>query len=261
MKTSIHLWRWIGYVALVTTGLLLTGFGYAVYTVVNPQASNISDRSVAASAEENRSDQEVHIVALGDSLTKGTGDSRGLGYVDRLRNKLANRMDKPVYRVNFAVNGYETTELLNDLRSRQGITAALKQADVIVLTIGGNDLFQAGDVPDPGTIRDRMPEAIRRLGLIMDELYNHAPEAAIYYLGLYNPFADLDSSGQTSLLVREWNNEVFKLTQSFDNIYLVPVFDLFARNGERLLSSDHYHPNGEGYERIADRLVQLWGGT
>lgn len=40
------------------------------------------------------------------------------------------------------------------------------------------------------------------------------------------------------------------------NMTLVPTFDLFQHKLGEYLSSDHFHPNGAGYQAIADRIVQ-----
>ncbi len=38
---------------------------------------------------------------------------------------------------------------------------------------------------------------------------------------------------------------------------MVPTYDLFRLNGRGYLADDHFHPNGKGYERIADRIVNI----
>jgi lysophospholipase L1-like esterase len=38
---------------------------------------------------------------------------------------------------------------------------------------------------------------------------------------------------------------------------LVPTYDLFELNANKYLYSDHFHPNQDGYERIAERIVQI----
>jgi lysophospholipase L1-like esterase len=43
---------------------------------------------------------------------------------------------------------------------------------------------------------------------------------------------------------------------SFDNVHVVPTFDLFQGRADRL-AADRFHPNREGYAAIAARAIQL----
>ncbi|UJF36104.1 SGNH/GDSL hydrolase family protein [Paenibacillus hexagrammi] len=58
--------------------------------------------------------------------------------------------------------------------------------------------------------------------------------------------------------MQDWNDRVFTYTNRYSNMVLVPTYDLFEQNLLKYISSaDHFHPNGDGYERIADRIVQI----
>ncbi|MNJ00389.1 hypothetical protein D3C73_1597010 [compost metagenome] len=46
---------------------------------------------------------------------------------------------------------------------------------------------------------------------------------------------------------------------SIDGGLVVPTFDLFTLQAGRYLSGDHFHPNGTGYQAIAERIVQRIG--
>jgi lysophospholipase L1-like esterase len=59
-----------------------------------------------------------------------------------------------------------------------------------------------------------------------------------------------------SLEVQEWNEQAYALIHSYPNMTLVPTFDLFERTLSRYISSDHFHPNHDGYTQIAIRIVQ-----
>ncbi|MGO4274197.1 lipase, partial [Paenibacillus sp. TAF58] len=76
--------------------------------------------------------------------------------------------------------------------------------------------------------------------------------------GLYHPFLELDPKKEGSLIVQRWNNSVFEMMNRYPHMAIVPTYDLFEQNLIKYLSSaDHFHPNGDGYERIADRIVQI----
>ncbi|WP_420872094.1 SGNH/GDSL hydrolase family protein [Cohnella rhizosphaerae] len=57
-------------------------------------------------------------------------------------------------------------------------------------------------------------------------------------------------------ILTEWNGYAAKLAEADGNIVVVPTVDLFKSQSARYLSSDHFHPNGAGYARIALRVAQ-----
>ncbi|WP_199614854.1 GDSL-type esterase/lipase family protein [Paenibacillus alkalitolerans] len=251
------LWRAVGIVSAVCTVVLLFGFGYAVRTVMYPQGGNLE--SVAdAPKPPDRQLERLNIVAIGDSLTAGTGDETGKGYVTGMKELLDERLDVPVYVLgNFAQNGYTTSQVLAEIESRKGIRESIGQADVIVMTAGGNDLFRLGDEVDLEAIRDRFPDALTNIREILVKIKEINNNAKVYYIGLYNPFIELPQFKEASLTVQDWNTEVFRLAERMEGVTFVPTFDLFENGVSRFLSSDDYHPNGEGYARIAQRLAML----
>ena len=84
------------------------------------------------------------IVALGDSDTTGAGDSTGLGWVGRYARLLRQKLGLRVTVRNLAQEGLTTSQLLAKVRSDPGTRAALEEAQIILLGIGGADL-NAGD--------------------------------------------------------------------------------------------------------------------
>jgi len=77
------------------------------------------------------------------------------------------------------------------------------------------------------------------------------------YVGLYNPFADLkDVKEAGDQAVANWNLNVLDTMNQYSGTIVIPTYDLFTSNLDRYLSGDHFHPNGDGYQRIAERIVQ-----
>ena len=256
--SSARIWRAIAFLSLIVFFTLATGFVYAVKTVVMPAHVETSK------PEEIETEQTdiikapgVTIVTLGDFLTKGTGDVSGRGYAGMVREWLSEQLDEPVYFIPFAVNGYRTDQLLQAIREQQGLVAALKQADLILMTIGGNDLFTFGEEVTVEKARQNMPATLNRLDAIFAELARINPRARILYLALYNPFIRLDPSGEASLFVQQFNYEVFRLSVPYNTITVVPTFDLFEPDPAPFLASDRFHPNEAGYARIAQRVTSL----
>ncbi|GFN30723.1 GDSL-type esterase/lipase family protein [Paenibacillus xylaniclasticus] len=276
MKRETLVWRTIGLISLISTLLFLCGFSIALKDILAPtDRSPFSVETEEETVKAGRLDdsQEIRITALGDSLTKGTGDSKGEGYVKQVLKLMEDKYKKPVILINnLAINGLRADQLNNKLATDQGVRLAVSEADIILMTIGGNDLFQyaqgAGD--EDGTQRSagqsgdlslielqaNMTEGVKRLQRTMELLNEINPTARVVYVGLYNPFYDVQDLRDGSLQVQDWNRQAYDVIHQYPNMRLVPTFDLFEANLSRYLSSDHFHPNHEGYAAIAERIVQ-----
>ncbi|CAG7611257.1 hypothetical protein PAESOLCIP111_01352 [Paenibacillus solanacearum] len=272
MISTKWLWRIVGVTALLSTLLCAFGFIYAVNQIMFPKPA--ASETPATPKPEQPSNQEaweakeqIRIVALGDSLTAGTGDLTGKGYVGQLRDKLEKQLGKPVFVYNnFAIPGFRTADLLKDWDAKQDIAASIGEADLVLLTIGGNDLFEGGadlfggqndDGFNPAAAAKRIPEALKRLEQIFDRVSAANPKAKILYVGLYHPFSDLDTNRVGGPIVQQWNTAAFEMANRRTNITVVPTYDLFELNLNKYLYSDHFHPNQYGYERMAQRIADV----
>lgn len=272
MKSSQLLWRAAGITALLATLLFLSGFVYAVQNILNPSG----DSSITAPSHEGLTEANpvldktrVQILGLGDSLTKGVGDPTGEGYIGKVERMIEDDSDKDVYVWNYAVSGSRTDQLLELITAENSeVRQSVQKADLVLLTIGGNDLFQLGlgqvDAANPDSAEIdfenaavRMPEAVDRLEKILSELAGLNPETRIIYLGLYHPFLNFDHDRLGSVLIQEWNSRAIELSNRYPNLTVVPTYDLFQTYLSKYLSDDHFHPNGEGYERMAERVMQV----
>ncbi|GGA01575.1 hypothetical protein GCM10008018_54830 [Paenibacillus marchantiophytorum] len=269
MRSTRYIWGAIGLTASISTIVFAVGFAYAANQIWFPKASGDLNIVTAAPKKETmiESRSKLQIVALGDSLTAGTGDNTGKGYVGRVREKLEKETGKPVFVLNnLAIPGYKSDQLLQDLMLKK-TQDALAQADIILLTIGGNDIFAGGEGLfsgenqtefNPEAAEKRLGPALLQMDKILKAINQANPKATVLYVGLYHPFLDLDPKKEGSLIVQRWNNRVFELTNQYPQMVIVPTYDLFEQNLIKYLSSaDHFHPNGDGYERIADRIVQI----
>ncbi len=237
--------------------LFAYGFVSGVNDVLNPKASNVIKKTDVV-AKEKKKTGTLQIVSLGDSLTRGVGDKEGIGYIGRMKEDLQKDYKQKVALTNLAVSGAKMPDLLKQMES-SGAQYSIKQADVIVLTIGGNDLFPGWESlgkidletyrPDTETFQNeakKIIEGIRKLNT----------DSPIFWLGLYNPFEDVEDLKGSSNIVVDWNASLEKLALNDKNVYITPTFDLFQNRGKDLLYSDHFHPNEVGYTYMADRLVQ-----
>lgn len=212
-----------------------------------------------AAAVQRQRAGTFHVVALGDSITHGTGDAadRGpaIGYVGRVVEALRRR-GLTVTLTNLAVPGDETGDLLRRLTPQA--LERVRDARLILVSAGGNDLSHtlrgagddARDEPEAA-----LAKAQERLREIVARLRGVNPTAPVRLVGLYNPFEVLaghEAEARAQLLA--WNHALEQATLPFQGVLVVPVADAFVDRPDRL-AGDRFHPGPRGHEVIAQRVL------
>lgn len=271
MKSSRMLWGSVSIIALLSTALFIFGFIYAVQDILSPPSlTGTEEIGKLQPGELAQQEGTIRVVSLGDSLTKGTGDESGKGYVGYVIDHLGKVSGNKVKLINnLAINGFHADELLYDVLNIKSQAYVISQADLILLTIGGNDLSQAvqkqngGSVDitaidhiDPNSLEKLLTQPKENTKKILKRIAEINPKARIVYVGLYNPFYDLDTSLKSNLVIEQWNSDLFDIVNDYPNMMLVPTQDLFQKQSNKYLAQDHFHPNQAGYERIAQRIIQ-----
>ncbi|MCP1126215.1 SGNH/GDSL hydrolase family protein [Bacillus sp. 3103sda1] len=245
------------FVTLASFCLFAYGFIAGVNDVLNPKVSKLTP-AVPKEAKGKQQKGTLQIVSLGDSLTRGVGDKEGIGYIGRMKNELQTKYKQKVALTNLAVSGAKMPDLLKQMES-SGAGYAIKKADVLVLTIGGNDLFPGWESLGNLDLTTYRPDTVtfqNNAKQILSKLRQLNPNSPIFWIGLYNPFEDVEELKGSSPIVIDWNASLEKIALDYPNVYVVPTFDMFQNRGKDLLYSDHFHPNETGYTFIADRLLQ-----
>ncbi|WP_018751313.1 GDSL-type esterase/lipase family protein [Paenibacillus sanguinis] len=263
MKSASRIWRLAGTASALSTLLLFGGFVYAVTDIANPSANHESSGVPPALEEHAAQARAWDMTAIGDSLAKGTGDDTGKGFARRSVELLQERGHKSQLINNLGINGLDTEKLLPMLDD-PGVRHALRQAGIIVLSIGGNDLFNGAErmassehIPTPEEIEEAVSANSEHFRKIVAELKEINKQALLVYVGLYNPFSDLEGIKETGNdAVARWNRMAQETLDEYAGTLAVPTYDLFTLDPTRYLASDHFHPNADGYQAIALRMVQ-----
>jgi lysophospholipase L1-like esterase len=196
----------------------------------------------------------LFVLAMGDSLTRGRGDTEAGGYVGRVA-ELLRTGNRQVAVENLGIDSLESSGLL-DLVAHPNVDALAARADLILISIGGNDLSHS-----LGRVRSGPEEALalardtltRNLDVLLTRLRADSPRAKIRILSIYNPsFGDLARADDT--LILEWNDLIARAALAH-GAEVVPIADLIAGHPTRL-AADHYHPNSEGAALIARRVFE-----
>src|SRR5690625_3759041 len=209
--------------------------------------------------------QEIRIVAIGDSLTQGVGDETNQGgYVGIIHDALHTNLQQPTIVIdNFGKRGHRTGQLLTRLHdeSEQELENSIELADIILVTIGANDIMEIfkQNILDltMEPFLEEQPRYEQRLNDILNTLNHKNEHAKIYLLGFYNPFAEYFADiEELDMIVNDWNEINKTLAESYHFSEFIPIKDLFETADDHLFADDHFHPNRRGYELIADRVLQ-----
>lgn len=204
--------------------------------------------------------RKLNVLSAGDSLTQGVGDSTNQGgYLPYLKTMLEKEKGiQEVDFINYGVKGNRTTQLLKRLKSPE-MKPVLQKADLVILTIGGNDIMKIvrdniSDLQVSDFIKEK--ESYRKhLTQIMEAIVQENPHAKIVLVGLYNPFSKWFSNiKEMDQIVADWNQAGQGVIAQYPNAYFVEIEDVFLDADENLLYTDNFHPNDKGYELIAQRL-------
>lgn len=194
-------------------------------------------------------------VILGDSLARGAGDESGLGIPGRLDAELRRRNIRARRTYNLGVNGARTGDLLRQLDS-PNVQALLRDANVIIVSIGGNDLWGGTDWRNaaPDNPDEVMTGVLDRIDAALKRIRAANPRARVFFIGLYNPFVATPGGAALTSLVNRWNGRLLERFGNDPNFTLVATADLFSHHDR--LSVDRFHPGGEGYALIAKRIAE-----
>lgn len=205
--------------------------------------------------------KRIHVIGLGDSLTQGIGDElKKDGYFGRVTSQMNDwRGVKEVEAANLAKRGRRSDQLINQL-GEPDIQSTIKRADMIYLTIGGNDimkvvksnLFNLKVEPfyvELGKFENRLDELLTIIRALNSD-------AIIVMAGLYNPITLVTNETNEFIdIIDDWNEAIEVRTSMDEKACFVPVIDLFDTNENMVYHTDFFHPNAKGYEAMAARYL------
>lgn len=193
-------------------------------------------------------------VVIGDSVAHGAGDERGVGIAGDLARQLR-LLGRNAAVHNFGVNGARTTGARRVLQDRR-IRSTVAGADIVVLSIGGNDLYGdrlaqllSGLVP---ALQQR--RILGRVEQVVDDVMRINPAAMVYVLGLYNPYRGSARGPWLEEQVNRWDARLITKFAANRQVTIIRICDLL-RKPDRLSPRDHFHPGARGYEAIAERIM------
>lgn len=229
----------------------------AVTSFIFSSFSKNSDNDIAAkSSIFSTKDSSFSIALIGDSLAKGTGDETAEGILTYLSENLKSKTDKKISVYNGGVDNLRSDELLAQLQTGN-FPSPLSSFDLIVISIGGNDILSLQHVEDANKYEafiEKQDNYLENLRVSLNKIREINPNAFVAVIGLYNPRDDAFSQ-LNSMILGVWNRGTQKVVEENNNAVYVPTNDIFKTNLDSLISSDSLHPNSAGYKAVTERLI------
>ncbi|HEM6455752.1 TPA: SGNH/GDSL hydrolase family protein [Streptococcus suis] len=257
--------------------LAILGSIFLFHQLIPVASSRISRQELTVSEKIS-----FRYVALGDSLTEGVGDTTGQGgFVPLLAQSLTNDYGYEVDYKNFGVSGNTSNQILKRMKEDGELISYLKTADLLTLTVGGNDLRKAiiKNIANlkVSTFDKTAKDYGKRLDTIIKTARKNNPNLPIYVVGIYNPlYLNFPELTEMQTIVDNWNTMTEQITEKYQHVYFVPNNDLLYKGleGEAgisqnssqvtnnlLYEEDSFHPNNTGYEIMKKAILERMNET
>lgn len=279
MKQLIHK-KWV---------VFLLPFGAALVTVLLlllliPKAQPYFNSQNATNTNKNNK-EIIKYVAIGDSLTEGVGDlTNAGGFVPIVAKDIQEKYQLNAVEIeNFGKNGDRSDQILKRIKKSEDIQKQLGEADMITLTVGGNDLMKVikGDVFNltVNSFDKPLISYQEQMTSLLEEIRKYNEQAPVYVLGIYNPFyLYFPEITEMQQIVTNWNAGTETVVSEQEKMYFIPINDLLYKGvdgdvgitgseeesgdtGEAVTNNaiyeeDHFHPNNLGYQLMANAVRQ-----
>ncbi|ACT48119.1 arylesterase [Methylotenera mobilis] len=174
----------------------------------------------------------ANVVALGDSLTYGTGAADGEDYVSLLSSSTGWSIINAGVPGNTSADGLERLDAL--LASHDN---GEQKIDLLIVELGGNDFLR--HIPEP--------ETVRNLRAILEKSKARNINTVLIAIPKFSPISAALGSLEDHPLYE-------KLAEQTNTPLVENVFsDVLGKNS---LKADPVHPNAEGYRIVASGLKQ-----
>jgi len=191
----------------------------------------------------------LHVVIAGDSVAHGEGDESRLGLARHLDRELTRLGIVHDATIDLAISGSRTANLARVIAAKRALIA---NADAIVVSIGGNDLYGDSTARLLTAVAPRLMIDVvaERVASIVRTLERES-DARIVLLGVYDPYR----KPQLDADVSRWSAKLYERFANDRRVQVITIADLFVAR-RRISPIDGFHPNADAYERIARRVAE-----
>lgn len=205
----------------------------------------------------------LRYLALGDSLTVGVGvPAFEPAFVEYYKQLSEQTLQTCIQYKKYAHSGATTADVLSML-CLPIVVKAVKSANIITITAGGDDLINAAKQftihHNDGILVQAIEQSRRNYSAILEKIYQMEKQDRyiIRLSNLYNPFPDISIADQE---IKMFNSLIAKFDRQ-KNVRVADIHSVFKGREHELLSIGGIHPNCEGYYRMALAFHQLGFGS
>jgi len=222
--------------------------------------------------------QPLRIVGLGDSYMSAQ-NAQGRSFMQLFGTQLQAKLTQPVEVTAFAQGDSTSARVLTDLRDDPGVRAAVAKADIVVISVGSNDVDPFGMFPKgtcaPGQaktscLKAYAPALTRNFEALLTELdkLTQSDPPAVRVTSVDNPFI-----GMPDAPTPRFGHDFFTQVAEAET---EAIFAVARKHGARgidylhvfsgprglddpgkYLAEDHAHPGDLGIQTIADLLTDM----
>ncbi|PDH80640.1 SGNH/GDSL hydrolase family protein, partial [Oenococcus oeni] len=212
----------------ILTAIVLGFIGVFVISIIlTPKSNNDA---------KQESSQNITVVFLGDSLTYGVGDTAGKhGYTGRVMKLL--KKTYPQYKFSsydFGKPGDRSDQILKRINQSSEQQRLLKKADLVIMTVGGNDLRQEllknVDTKSASSLTSSVKKSSAKYETSLKNLLKRVAvlrksKSSLFIFGNYNPtFVNMASRKDINQDVKLYNAINKKLVKQQTNGYYISIF-------------------------------------
>ncbi|MDP4128309.1 MAG: GDSL-type esterase/lipase family protein [Bacillota bacterium] len=245
----------------------LISYVLIIFLVVTNSLSMYLPKTASANSA-----RAVDLVSLGDSIAYGLSAPAGQGYSDLFYNYLQSKPELTGIKLyNLAKPGLESSDLLNELKSDSKVKGNLEKANIVTISIGGNNLLGPVirsvaaayhlDLSDPqlnvnlgtalqsdknlsntllglaisGTLETELNKGVAKFQLdwpqIIDLIKTQVPKSQLYALTVYNPFPQNDLLFS---LFDPYVQQINKVIKAGDGYLIADIYTYFQQRSSQL---------------------------
>ncbi len=203
-------------------------------------------------------------LSIGDDLAKGHTpfDTYDISYTDILYDYLKNKHKNVTLNKNFIKEDLRTKDLIEMIKSpnltnKETLSNALKNADLITLSVGSDELFSKlrsnyNINKTNYKYANSMISEIKELLKEIRELTNKK----IYIIGYYNPIKETEENSSYITTLFNYLNTSFKSLEKEYNIKYIRIDEDFRNSPEFLPNQENAFPSTLGYTFIANKIIK-----
>ena len=204
-------------------------------------------------------DNELYYLSIGDGIAKGItneGNVSVYNYADSIKDYLTSKNKLKGFNNSFVDKDYRITDLLRIIKYKEeivinndhiSINELLKQADIVTISLGMNELYYKILV-DNNNIYSYIDGMLSDMELLLKEVdrYNHKKVIVLGYYNTTNNNKDI------------FNYVNYKLKNIVDKrgFEFIDIDKIINNNTKYFTSNTNFYLNNEGYQKISQIIVE-----